>query len=318
MFSKIKLLTLSLVCISQLSYADLLVTGDCNIENATLTSIQRSTLDISASSGGPDGHELLNGPHNASECIGIYAGNDSETTGNNIGELNDGLLNGEGPLTGYEFIDGLIDGNDNLYYDGDPLDIDGNNIADDPGWINLAKVEISDAGIAGTTKYNTVTSYADSNIGLNIEDILKLTFTCDNNSEGDCTTINWTLTTDIDIAKTVEEVLGRSTFDHLAFIAKAGNGNDNGNGNQYDKGWAVYDFNFYEIFDKETPGTFNFDTSYSLSGAIKIKPGDFGAGLSHLTVVARDPKALTTIPEPTSIALFGLSLILLSVRRKQI
>jgi len=312
MFNKIKLLTLSLVCISQFTYAELIVTGDCNVSNATLTTIQISNLDISEGTGDivPVSPNLLeNGPYNASECIGIYAGNDSDQTANNIGEFEDGLLNGEDSiLTGYEFIDDLVGGLPG-FYDGDPLDIDGDTIADDPGWIHLAKFDVDE----NSTTYSDVTNY-DQSQSLLISDVLKLTFSCSGN---ECATINWTLTTDIDIAQTVEEVLGRSTFDHLAFVAKAGSGN--GNGNQDDKGWAIYDFNFYEIFANETPGAFNFDTAYSLSGSLNIKPGDFSAGLSHLTVWARDPKALTTqIPEPSSIAIFGLSLVLLSMRRKQV
>ncbi|MBA6233340.1 MULTISPECIES: PEP-CTERM sorting domain-containing protein [unclassified Colwellia] len=309
MFNKIKLIILSLACISQLTYADLIVTGDCDVSNATLTSIHLSDLDIDNNSGGQVGNNLLqNTPYNASECIGIFAGNDSDQTANNIGEFGDGLLNGEDSiLTGYEFIDGMVGGLAGGY-DGEPLNIDGLGAATDPGWINLAKFDVDDNEIT----YSNVTSF-DQTKTLNISDVLKLTFSCDN-SGGECSAINWTLTTDIDIAETVREVIDRATFDHLAFVAKAGSGK--GKGNQDDKGWAIYDFNFYEIFNNEAPGLFDFETAYSLSGAINIKPGDFSAGLSHLTVWARDPLGTPTIvSEPTTLAIFAFGIIGLGVRR---
>jgi len=308
---KLKLLTLLLVCISQSSYATLVVTGDCNVSNATLTTVQISDLDISAGTGSsvPAGNLLQNGPYYASECIGIYEGNDNVQTANNIGEFEDGFLNGEDSiLTGYEFIDGLIEGNVNLWYDGDPLDINGDTNAIDPGWINLAKFEVDD----GSIKYNDITSY-DGTKSLLISDVLELTLTCLSDvGSTDCSTINWTLTTDIDIVDTVRDVMGRSTFDHLAFVTKAGNHQD-------DQGWAIYDFNFYEIFGKEKLAgndVFDFETAYSLSGSIDIKPGDFSAGLSHLSVWARDPLATsTTVPEPSTLAIFALGIIGLASRR---
>jgi hypothetical protein len=315
MFKKIKLFILSLACISQLSYANLIVTGDCNVSNATLTSVQISNLDISAGTGDsvPTTANLLQGgPYNASECIGIYAGNDNTQTDNNIGEFEDGFLNGQNSiLTGYEFIDGLIDGNVNPWYDGDPLDIDGDTVATDPGWINLGKLEIDENDLDKDELEDDkkVTSF-DGTKSLMISDVLEFTFSCLGSNE--CSTINWTLTTDIDIAETVREVMGRSTFDHLAFVTKAGNDNP-------DQGWAIYDFNFYEIFGKETiagNNVFDFETAYSLSGAINIKPDDFSAGLSHLSIWARDPIGTsTTVPEPSTLAIFGLGLIGLALRQ---
>ena len=307
MLKKIKLLILSLACISQLSYANLLVTGDCNVSNATLTSVQISNLDISAGTGDsvPTSSNLLqNGPYNASECIGIFAGNDNTQTANNIGEFEDGFLNGEDSiLTGYEFIDGLIDGNVNPWYDGDPLDIDGDTVATDPGWINLGKFDVDKNSLEGDKQ---VTSF-DGTKSLMISEVLEFTFSC---LDSECTSIDWTLTTDIDIAETVREVMGRSTFDHLAFVTKAGNANA-------DQGWAIYDFNFYEIFGQEAPGAFDFETAYSLSGSIDIKDsGDFSAGLSHMSIWARDPLATsTTVPEPSTIAIFGLGMMGLALRR---
>ena len=316
----IKSLTLSLFLVSHFSFGQLIVTGDCHVENATLTTVQLSDLDIENNTGGATGVNLLqNGPYNASECIGIYAGNDSQLESHltphlNIGQSGDGLLNGGGPLTGDEFIDGLVDGVASPWFDGDKIDIDNDGNATDPGWINLAKFDVDD----NSTTYKSITNY-DETISLLISDVLEFTFECVNVG-GDCSSINWTLTTDKDIAETVGQVLNRSTFDHLAFVTKAGSGNQNGQGNQDDKGWAVYDFNFYEIFGSETPGAFNFETAYSLGGSIDVKPGDFSAGLSHLTVWARDPigDSTTTVPEPSTIALFGLSLMLIAIRRKRL
>jgi hypothetical protein len=336
MIKKIKLLGLSLAFLSQFSFGGVvystLQNGACDTSKATLTSIKLTNLDIDAdnntatsntSSGGPVGNNLLNLQHTSSECIGIYSGNDTNLTDNNIGELDDNFLNGDSSvLTGYEFIDGMVDGVVNPWFDGDPINVDGVGLANDPGWINLARYDVDSDNVS----YNSMSNLGGTSLA--IDDILNLSFSC-TMSGNDCSSISWTLTTDKDIVTTVQNFLGRSSFDHLAFVAKAGSGykaGDEDKGNQDNRGWAIYDFNFYEIFGKELlAGNTNFNTAektfgtaYSLSGTIDVKPGDFSAGLSHLSVYARDPiPESTQVPEPSTIAIFGLSLIGLSLRRKK-
>jgi len=325
MINKIKLLALSLVCISQVSYASIIQLNtnpsdseaDCSVKGATLTSVQYSNLDIDPlvpanTTGGAYGDDLLagddaNNGYYSTDCRGLFDGNDDQTvtysTGRNIGELNDGLLNGGSPyLNGLEFINPATD----------LLDIDGNGDATDPGWIHLGKFEDinDDKDIYDwKTNYSDITSY-DNSKTINIGDVLELTFTCDPQDEmNDCKKVNWSLTTDKDIVDTVQDILGKSTFDHLAFSVKTG------------QNWAVYDFDFNQIFGNEIFGlgnnVFDFTTAYALSGQLSLGE-DFGKGMSHINVYARDPAQITTtIPEPSTIAIFGLSLIGLSLRRKQ-
>ncbi len=108
---------------------------DCTVNSVTLDAIS-SIADNTDTN-------LLSSSHDATSCVGTYWGQDDKQgwpwhwpTGypdTNVGQLNDGLLNGEGNLfDGMEFID-----SDDLQ------DLDGNGVATGPGWIHLGHVEIS-------------------------------------------------------------------------------------------------------------------------------------------------------------------------------
>lgn len=291
-------------------------TATCDTSTATLDSIHLSDLDISANTGGATGSNLLlSGPYDATSCIGLFGGNDSQVPplDNNIGEYGDGLLNGaiftSGPyngdqLSGLEFID-----------PSDLQDIDGDGNATDPGWIHLGKFEAGDDQLSG--QYSSITSY-DQSMTLAISDVLRLSFTCEDEDEegfGDCTSLSWTLSTDKDIVETVQDIIGKSTFDHLAFSVKSGNEKSGG-------GWAIYDFNFKDIFQNEIDNgnllfadPSAFTTAFVLGGTLNLGEDFGGKGLSHLSVWARDPADTVQIPEPSTIAILGLAIMLLTYRR---
>ncbi|WP_286235827.1 hypothetical protein [Thalassotalea sediminis] len=309
-------------------------TATCSTSTGTLDSIHLSDYDISDGlSGGEVGGNLLSQSYNSTSCIGLFDGNDNHIPplGNNIGEYGDGLLNGatffNGPysgdhLSGLEFItlDDLQD------VDNDGNDFPGPGIAegrDDPGWINLGSFDYDDGDLAdaetnaGHYNWLNVTELA-------ISDVLRLSFSCNE----DCSQLGWTLFTDKDIVGSVQDILGKSTFDHLAFSIKSGNSSDEDSTG----GWGVYDFNFKEIFQMEVDngnaifGDPNaFTTAFVLGGTLNLGDDFYSTngqgqkkarGISHLTVYARDPAEALVVTEPSTIGILGISIVLLTLRRK--
>lgn len=298
--------TFLLYTFSSISYASVITAPQaCNIENAQITSIA-SVLDTDNPKA-----ELLSSQHSATGCAGVFYGANDDPLSSpflNIGQLGDGLLNGGNDfLTGMEFIE-----------TSDLQDVDGIDGKNDPGWIRLAHfdAEDSDNSASGIT-YDTAGPIANNleypELVLDIGDLLTLGLTCSNGGLGDCKQLSWTLATNALIIPTVQQLLGNATFDHLAFSVKAGNR------------FAVYDFNFNDIFQDEP--LLNFQTPYILSGSISTNdfinsydkktgnPKSF-AGISHLNVWARDPANNSVqVPEPSSFAILLLGMIAFTSRR---
>lgn len=257
--------------------------GSCTPGNVTLTSITASV----------GGGSVYSGPAlDATSCFGVVSGNDSgngQAKGNNIGELNDGLLNGGQKQDG-QGIDPLT------FIDASQLlDLNGNGTATDPGWIYLGKY--GDDGFEAWNKPLDISTILDFKV----------------NPGTGSTSGTWTLSTDPDIIQTVIDagvLTDRSLFDHLALILKAGNG------------YVVYDFDFNELQDDLGPD-FNYTTPYILSG--NWSTGDLeNKGLSHMSVWARDPLGDPTggddpepIPAAGTLLLLGLGLTLLGARARK-
>jgi hypothetical protein len=284
---------------SSVSYATVITNPQtCNVINSQLTSIT-SVLDVNNPKA-----ELLTSQYNATSCVGVFTGANDDPLSSpllNIGQLGEGLLNGGNDFfTGMEFIEAS-----------DLQDVDGIGGNNDPGWIRLAHFDAGNSGNAASgITYDTAGPIANNlaypALTLDIGDLLTLALTCTNGGLGDCKQLDWTLTTDISIIPTVQQLLGNASFDHLAFSVKAGNG------------FAVYDFNFNDIFDNEP--LLNFETPYILGGSISTNdfinnPNSF-AGISHLNVWARDPANNSTqVPEPSSFLIFLLGVIGLATRQ---
>ena len=263
----------------------------CTQDSVTITSIEKSPLDglgVLYPSSAP--------AINATSCYGLIDGNqDSVQVGNNIGELNDGLLNGEGnnqvlAMSPTQFIT-----------TSQLLDLDGDGVATDPGWIELAR------GGAGNTLYNTATNAA--RLTLDIAKLLTFDLSCSNTSSTECSSGTWSLATSLTIIEKVQALLGRNSFDHLAFVLKAGTD------------WAVYDFDF-NLLSAGLGGAFNYETPYSFTGTWNTNDFTNTAGgalnLSHFAVWARDPltPAGNDVPEPTSLALLTVGLLAMRFGKK--
>jgi len=224
-----------------------------------------------------------------SDCV-LLLGNDQPLpSGHNIGEYQDGLLNGEvkdsnspPSLKPYNtlfdpFYDSAtpetpLASNGSEGYNSellfiDPLkdlqdldDTDGNDDKTDPGWIYLGKDEGDGFGVGE----DPVQVGKDLLGGVTISDALvDITFTCAVGSFGDgCTMGAWSIEPAFDIATTLEELLGTGFFDQLAFVIKTGNVCHPSEVEEDDVGgkkdcidelegpqFAIYNFDFAAIFE---------------------------------------------------------------------
>lgn len=259
----------------------------CKDYRVTINTIEKSPLD---------GQEIiyptetLGAPIDATSCFGVIAGNDHQgglsAPDPNIGQLNDGLLNGEGGLISpLQFIT-----QDQL------LDLDGDGTATDPGWIFLGDVQQG----RGFSAYDKP---------LDISTILDFTLLCTGSGGDACTSGTWSLETELNIIDIVQKELGRNAFDHLALVIKASNR------------YAIYDFDFNILAPQflAAGGDFDFETPYSFTGTWntqdflnkKGKPQDF----SHISLWVRDPLVQNDVPTPGTLALLGAGLLLLGVGR---
>jgi len=256
----------------------LLPSMPCSVDSFSIKTVEVSPLNGAGT--------IFSGTQNATSCKGLYTGNDSGNPFNNpnpnIGQLGDGLLNGQAGVLSPTWFN-------NPSAPSPMLDLDNNGSYTDPGWIYLGKTE------NGTGSSFVMDAYDKP---LDLASILNVKMNC----VGDCTQGTWSLETSLDIIEQVQNVLGRNSFDHLAFVIKASDR------------FAVYDFDF-NMLSSGIPG-FNYTTPYSFTGEWNtddfLNPKNSNAqDFSHISVWARDPVGTppTLLPEPGSLLLTGLGLI---------
>lgn len=223
---------------------------------------------------------------NAAACAGAYSGNDGYYPQDNLGWQNDGLLNG-----GFQVSTGrIIFPNGAFITDAHPLsDLDNDGAADDPGWIMLGKFDPS----KGT--------FTPSAVGGDTSIVLSSFFTATVDSAGKG---SWALTPDANVAQRASTVLGKNYFDQFALVFKSANA------------FAVYDFTaeqFGVTHPTAATPVMNWAGTYDVTGTLRAGGKDGlknPAGLSHITVWARDPAAVeTSVPEPGTLALLGIAAI---------
>ncbi len=305
---------------AQAAYLNPLANGLCNdaykADPSTETSV--TITSITKVTGVGTIHDVNSAPVNTTSCLGMFGSINDDPASSpspNIGQLNDGFMNGE--LVNYN----PPGGNNNEDLGLDPLsfidpsdlqnlgsDLGPDGLFNDPGWIHLANIQDSDSG----DNPGTIT-YSESG-GLPINDVLTITFDC--NVGSDCKAGTWSLKAEPNILELIEPILGAGTFDHLALVLKGGT-----------SGVGIYDFDFIDLvannafsgpdgLDFVTPylitGTWNTDDLLATNG--QFQPQRF----SHANFWARDPTGGSTdVPEPATIALFGLGLLGLAGMRKR-
>lgn len=167
---------------------------------------------------------------------------------------------------------------------------------DDPGWVYLGKDDGS--------KFKGVTTSDGTNTYKFIDDL----FTCSEDGVTYKTCANltqgfWKYTPPATQPQELLDILGGDFFDSMAIIFKGGSG------------FAMYNFKLSAIgFDPILAGDskFEFFGSFDLTKT-QINNGGQSAGISNVSLWARDPFLSGQVSSPAVLALYGFGLVMLSL-----
>ncbi|MBS0347667.1 MAG: PEP-CTERM sorting domain-containing protein [Proteobacteria bacterium] len=269
----------------------------CNTADVKITSVSMYSDTTSSATL----QTIYSGSQAAADCAGAFAGNDEFAPTTNLGYAGDGLLNGgvqNGKNGGTLFPGGAFI---TPQYPLQDLDKDGQ--ATDPGWIMLGKYQELSKNGPWAFVPNTIDGHSDI--------VTSSFFTATISTSGKGT---WAFTPDATVAQRTSTILGRNYFDQFALVFKAG------------ESFSVYDFT-PDLFNMAPPDVddpvMNWFGTYDVSGTLRAGKDDKNpAGLSHISLWVRDPAAsvqttTTQVPEPSTLALLGLSAAaLIRTRRK--
>ncbi|WP_333795848.1 hypothetical protein [Rheinheimera sp.] len=231
-------------------------------------------------------------PVYANDCYGLVMGNNSDMTlpGDNLGYEDDGWFNMQTGL----WVAGA--------FDPELLDLDNDGTADDPGWVYMGKD--NGQGFKGATIPNDNPDL----VYQFVDDLFSCSATVDG-TYGTCVNFIsgfWKFTPPSTQPELLLQLLGGSFFDQVAVVFKGGNG------------FAIYNFTLSQLgLDPILAGDikYEFGGKFDLSKTLVTKSGQ-PAGLSNISLWARDPFLPTQVSEPGYLALLGMALLALYRRRQ--
>lgn len=264
---------------------------NCEVTPAAIqiTSIQKQSADsppvlLPAGAGVP------------SDCLGVY--NDKTVYPSGVYSFGSGANSNLGWKDTSFLNDTSLFGPYGAFVDQSDLqDLKDEGVFVDPGWIFVGKLDLDTGAYeSGTVKRDGFDSYTFE------EGIIDI-------SGG--TSGTWTYTPPKYNPQTLMNILGANKFfDQAAVIFKGGND------------YAIYNFSLKDLLLDPVVGTddenYMFSGTWDMSKVLKTPNGKNPAGLSHVSLWLRDPSFVTQVqvPEPATVAILGLGLLGLRLRRK--